>query len=319
MTTTMTAIELSACLRAYGLHPNGAARPLPGGYVGTSAVVTTSQGPVVVKRLGARFDPARIQLAAQAHLHAAQAGLAPQAVLTADGQLTAVIDGASYLLTEYVEAAEPPVRNDLARALAKLHVHLDSFRPASRCTDFVELSDPPAVGLERLLRPSCTPAVRKAVGQRLDSLAKYGLAPHVASSLPRSWIHGDARPDNLLAAHPSGRHLFIDFDQVSRFPRPYEIARAFITTVSPSFSPQELRSAFLLYFGAYQEVAPISAADRALMTDLYITVQAAETRSFTTPEGEVRGMRDFTRARHQQLAWVVRHRDLLHATAEEAT
>ncbi|MFD0059641.1 phosphotransferase [Streptomyces sp. NPDC056690] len=319
MTTTMNEKELSACLHSYGLKPLGTARTLPGGHVGTTALVPTGQGPpLVVKRLGQRFDLARVQLSAEAHRHAALADLAPRPLYTTDGHLTACLDGASYLLTEYVEAAEPPVRSDLAHALAKLHTHFDVFRPDSDCTDFMELPEPPVAGLEELLRQTRDTATRSAVDRRLRILAKYGLKARFTSALHRSWVHGDAGPDNLLTARPSDRPLFIDFDQVSRFPRPYEIARAFIATVTTPMSPQELRSAFHRYLGAYQAITPISASDRSLMTDLYITVQAAETRSFTTPEGEVRGMRDFTLARHRQLAWIVRHRDLLHGVAEEA-
>ncbi|MFC9670020.1 phosphotransferase [Streptomyces sp. NPDC056949] len=318
MTTIMNEKELSACLHSYGLKPFGTARALPGGHVGSTALVPTDQGPLVVKRLGARFDLARVQLSAEAHRHAALAGLAPRSLYTSDGHLTAFLDGASYLLTEYVEAAEPPARNDLAHALAKLHAHFNVFRPDSDCTDFIELPEPPASGLEEVLRQTRDTAVRGAVDRRLRILAKYGLKAHFTTALPLSWIHGDAGPDNLLTARAPGRPLFIDFDQVSRFPRPYEIARAFIATVTSPMSPQELRSAFHRYLGAYQAITPISAEDRSLMTDLYIMVQASETRSFTTPEGEVRGMRDFTLARHRQLAWIVRHRDLLHDTAREA-
>ncbi|MEV0093695.1 phosphotransferase [Streptomyces sp. NPDC050738] len=292
---------------------------MPGGHVGTSAMVATGQGLVVVKRHSARFGLDRIQLAAEAHRHAALAGLAPQPLTTASGQLTAFVDGTSYLLTEYIEAAEPPTRNDLAQTLAALHAHFECLQPASRCPDFVQLPNPPTAGLERVLKHTTAPAVREAVVWRWDILTKHGLAPRVTSALRHHWIHGDASPDNLLMLRTPARRSFIDFDQVSRFPRPYEIVRAFLATVDTRISPPELRSSFRHYLDAYQVVLPLHAADRAVMIDLYITVQAAETRTFTTPEGEVRRMRDFTHARRQRLTWLIRNRDLLHDTAEEVT
>ncbi|MGW3493141.1 phosphotransferase [Streptomyces sp. NPDC001020] len=310
--------ELTACLRKYGLQARRAARPLPGGHVGSTVVVPTSQGPLAVKRFGGRFDAARTRLAAEAHQFAAIAGLAPPVRLTLSGQLTTEINDATYMITEYIDPACPPELTDFAAALATLHVRLEGFRPGGRCTDFLELSGPPALGLERVLRRTQDKACREVIEWRLRILADYGLGSQTVATTHRSWIHGDARPDNLLTTTcTAGRHLFIDFDQVSRFPRPYEVVRGYVASVGPELPAHLLDSTFRSYLSAYHAIMPISAADRALMVDLYVTVQAAETRTFTTPEGEIRGMHAFARARHQQLTWIIEHRDLLRRVAEE--
>ncbi|MGX1668575.1 phosphotransferase [Streptomyces sp. NPDC055400] len=313
----MGAEELSACLRRYGLRASGPARPLAGGHVGVTTVVPTDQGSLAVKRFGRRFDTVRTRLAAQAHQHAALAGLAPQLRRSPDGHLTAEINGATYMLAEYIHAAQPPGLTDFAAALAALHTRLDSFRPGGRHTDFLELSDPPAAGLEHVLRQTQDKALREVVNWRLRILAEFGLGAQAVASAPKRWVHGDARLDNVLARHTPEQHLFIDFDQVSRFPRPYEVMRAYVASVSPELPAPLLDSTFRSYLSAYQAVMPIPAAERALMIDLYITVQAAETRTFTTPEGEVRDMSAFAHARHQQLMWITEHRDLLRTVAEE--
>lgn len=314
----MDAEELTACLRQYGLQALQAAQPLPGGHVGSSVVVPTSQGPLAVKRFGGRFDATRTRLAAEAHQFAAIAGLAPPVRLTLSGQLTTEINDATYMITEYIDPACPPEPTDFPVVLAALHARLEDFRPGSLCTDFLELSDPPALGLERVLRQTQDQACREVIEWRLRILADNELGSQAVAATQRSWIHGDARPDNLLTtARTAGRHLFIDFDQVSRFPRPYEVVRGYVASAGPELPAHLLESTFRSYLSAYHAVMPISAAERALMVDLYITVQAAETRTFTTPEGEIRGMHAFARARHEQLTWIVKHRDLLRGVAEE--
>ncbi|MFF3354133.1 phosphotransferase [Streptomyces sp. NPDC002917] len=318
MTTTMGATELSACLRQYGLQASGPARLLPGGHVGQSAVVPTAQGLVVVKRCNRRFDPARVQLAAQAHQHAARAGLAPPLRLTRDGQWTAQVDDVTYTVAEYVDHAERAGPAAFASALAALHSHFDGFSPQGPCADFLQLPDPPAADLERIRRQTDDAASREAIDWRIKILVEFGLDAQLLAAVPRRWGHGDARPDNLLITRSPDRRLFIDFDQVSRFPRPYEIVRAFMACISPRLSAHVLGSTFRDYLNAYHAVAPIPATDRAIMIDLYITVQAAETRTFTTPEGEIRGMPAFARARHQQLTWIIEHSGLLRRVAEEA-
>ncbi|WP_181792682.1 phosphotransferase [Streptomyces sp. WELS2] len=318
MTTIMGATELSACLHQYGLQAGGPARRLPGGHVGQSAVVPTAQGLVVVKRCNRRFEKARVQLVAQAHQHAARAGLAPPLRLTYDGQWTAQVDDAMYTVTEYVDHAEQAGPTVFASALAALHNHFESFSPQGRCEDFLQLPDPPAADLERIRRQTDDAASRQAIDWRMKILTEFGLDAQSLAAVPRSWVHGDARPDNLLITRSPDRRLFIDFDQVSRFPRPYEIVRAFVACISPQMSSHLLGSTFREYLNAYHTIAPIPATDRAIMIDLYITVQAAETRTFTTPQGEIRGMPAFARARHQQLTWITEHRDLLRGVAEEA-
>ncbi|WP_164784877.1 phosphotransferase [Streptomyces griseoviridis] len=318
MTTAIGATELSACLHQYGLQANGPARLLPGGHVGQSAVVPTAQGLLVVKRCNRRFDPARVQLAAQAHQHAARAGLAPPLRLTRDGRWTAQVDDATYTVAEYVDHAKQAGPAAFAAALAALHNHLESFSPQSPCADFLQLPDPPGADLERVRRQADDAASREAIDWRIAILAEFGLDAQSLAAVPRSWVHGDARPDNLLIARSPDRRLFIDFDQVSRFPRPYEIVRAFMACISPGLSADLLVSTFRDYLNAYQAVAPIHATDRAIMIDLYLTVQAAETRTFTTPEGEIRGMPAFARARHQQLTWFIEHSGLLRGVAKEA-
>ncbi|GGU43898.1 phosphotransferase [Streptomyces violascens] len=317
MTTTMDAEELSACLSQYGLRARGPARPLPGGHVGVTVVVPTGQGPLAVKRFSGHFDTARAQLAAQAHQHAAQAGLAPPLRQTPNGQLTTELNGATYMLTEYIHAVQPSGRADFAAALAALHTRLESFRPGGPCADFLELSDPPTAGLERVLRQTPDKARREVVNWRLRILAECGLGAQAVASVPKRWVHGDARPDNVLTTPTPEQHLFIDFDQVSRFPQPYEVVRAYVASVSPGLAAPLLASTFRSYLSAYQAIRPISAADRALMIDLYITVQAAETRTFTTSEGEVRDMSAFAHTRHQQLIWITEYCDVLRTVAEE--
>lgn len=314
----MGTTELSTCLRQYGLQASGPARLLPGGHVGQSAVVPTAQGLLVVKRFNRRFDPARVQLAAQAHQHAARAGLAPPLRLTRDGHRTAHVGDATYTVAEYADhavRAGPPV---FASALAALHSHFESFSPQGRCADFLQLPDTPTADLERIRRHTDDAASREAIDWRIQILAEFGLDAQSLAAVPRSWVHGDACPDNLLITHSPDRRLFIDFDQVSRFPRPYEIVRAFMACISPELPARLLGSTFRRYLNAYHAVAPIPASDRAIMIDLYLTVQAAETRTFTTPEGEIRGMPAFARARHQQLTWIIEHSGLLRRFAEEA-
>ncbi|WP_042156749.1 phosphotransferase [Streptomyces lydicamycinicus] len=318
MTTTMGAAELSACLRQYGLQVSGPARLLSGGHVGQSAVVPTAQGLLVVKRCNRRFDPARVQLAAQAHQHAARGGLAPPLRLTRDGQWTAQVEDATYTVAEYVDHAERAGPAGFASALAALHNHFEGFSPQGRCPNFIQLPDPPAADLERIRRQTDDAASQEAIEWRIKILAEFGLEAQSLAAAPRSWVHGDARPDNLLITRGPDRRLFIDFDQVSRFPRPYEIVRAFMACISPRLSAHLLCSTFRDYLNAYHAVAPIRATDRAIMIDLYLTVQAAETRTFTTPQGEIRGMPAFARARHQQLTWIIEHRGLLRRVAEEA-
>lgn len=314
----MGTTELSACLSQYGLRASGPARLLPGGHVGQSAVVPTAQGLLVVKRFNRRFDPARVQLAAQAHQHAARAGLAPLLRLTRDGHRTAQVEDDTYTVAEYVDDAEQAGPAGFASALAALHSHFEGFSPQGRCADFLQLSKPPAADLERIRRQTEDAASRDEIDWRIQILAEFGLDAQSLAAVPRSWVHGDARPDNLLITRSPDRRLFIDFDQVSRFPRPYEIVRAFMSCISPRLSAHLLRSTFRDYLNAYHAVAPIPACDRAIMIDLYITVQAAETRTFTTPEGEIGGMPAFARARHEQLTWIIEHSGLLRRVAEEA-
>ncbi|GAA3744628.1 phosphotransferase [Salinactinospora qingdaonensis] len=307
--------EVSACLRQYGRRLCGAVRRLPGGHVGQVNVVPTENGPLVAKRFGSRFTPERIELAAQAHHHAARAGLAPPLCLTRSGRRIAHVEDATYLVTEYIYHAQQAGLTCLGSALAALHRCLDHFIPDQDCADFLQLPTPPTADLKRLRQQICDTTIRDAIDWRIHILETYGLDAQAMATLSCGWVHGDARLENLVAADPN-RPLFVDFDQVSRFPRPYEIVRAFVTSIPPGMSAPD--SAFRTYLDAYHRIRSIEATDRAVMIDLFITVQAAESRTFTTTQDEVRGMSAFARARHHQLTWVIDHRARLRRIAEEA-
>ncbi len=314
MSTPTETAEVSACLHQYGQRLCGPVRRLSGGHVGQVNVVPTKNGPLVAKRFGSRFTPERAELAAQAHNHAARSGLAPPLFLTRTGRRTAQVKDAIYLVSEYVDHAQQTGLTCLGSALAALHLCLDHFIPDQDCADFLQLPTPPAADLRRLRQQTRDTTIRDAIDERIHTLETYGLDEQAMAPLPREWVHGDARVENLLAAD-SNQPVFVDFDQVSRFPRPYEIVRAFVTSAPAGMSEPD--SAFRAYLDAYHRIRPIEATERAVMIDLFITVQAAESRTFTTTQDEVRGMLAFARVRHNQLTWVIEHRDRLRGIAEE--
>jgi Ser/Thr protein kinase RdoA (MazF antagonist) len=209
----------------------------------------------------------------------------------------------------------------LAAALGALHQVLAGFAPAigEDCPDFVTVPDPPAAGLEQLLRDPAHERSGSLITRRLEVLRAAGPAAGALLAGPRTWIHGDARPANHLAAPDGNPGLFIDFDQASRFPRAYEVLRAFFAT-SPAPGTAGLRAALREFFAAYDRSgSPLTRAERAGMAGLYVTVQAAETRTFTTTADEVRGMAAYAAARNRHLEWLAAHRGHLDAIIQEDT
>jgi Ser/Thr protein kinase RdoA (MazF antagonist) len=307
--TTSPLPELSACLLDYGLSADGPVRPLAGGNVSRAWMVPTARRPVAVKRFAARFDAARVSLAVAAHQHAAIAGLAPPLLRNSRGELLSQTAGGRFIVTEYVASADRADPLTFAAALADLHNRLASFVPIADCPGFLELPDPPQARLEELRGQRSQARNAEMIERRLRILHAVGLDAPTRAGLGQPWVHGDARPDNLLLAQDSGRRLFIDFDQVSCFPRSYELLRSFFACIRPELSATDLPGADLPaqlrgFLAVYHAKAPLPAAERAIMIDFYLTVQAAESRTFTTRSADVQGMPAFAQARHS-------HRDTL--------
>jgi Ser/Thr protein kinase RdoA (MazF antagonist) len=315
----VTARIAAAVIARHGLAPASRPEPLHGGTVSSTWLLPTRQGPVVARQLAARFSPARARLAAAVHHRAAQAGMAPRLLPARDGELLSVDgDGRAWIVMRHAPGAQvgPPA---LAAALGALHEALAGFAPArgEDCTDFVTVPDPPAAGLEQLLRDPAHERSAGLITRRLEVLLAAGPAAGALLAGPRTWIHGDARPANHLAAPGGSPGLFIDFDQASRFPRAYEVLRAFFAT-SPPLDPARLRAALQEFLAAYdRHGSPLTHAERAGMASLYVTVQAAETRTFTTADGEVRGMAAYAAVRHRHLEWLAAHRGQLDAIIQE--
>jgi Ser/Thr protein kinase RdoA (MazF antagonist) len=312
----MTA-DIDACLRLFGLAVNGPVFPVHGGRVGHNVVAPTAQGPVVVKLCSARFESDRIRLATAAHEHAASAGLAPRLFHTLDGELFSDCAGKRTIVAEFIEPAPLPGLVAFASALADLHRHFESFAPAEPyARDFLQLPEPPNAGLTRLYGQESQKTNAAHIAHRLHLLQTVGLGTKDISGLSRPWIHGDAHPGNLLATKEASLILFTDFDQVSRFPRSYELLRAFFAFLGPDPDPRDAGRELRAYVAAYEANTPLTTTERAMMIDFFLTVQAAETRTFTTSATEVRGMPAYAEARHRRLAWLVDHHDALRRALE---
>ncbi|MGH3249429.1 MAG: phosphotransferase [Trebonia sp.] len=317
----MTARLTAAILARHGLDPAGPPEPLHGGTVSSTWLLPTDQQPVVARQLATRFGLARARLAAAVHQRAALAGLAPSLLPAGDGGLVSVDgDGHAWIVMRHVPGG-PSSPAALAAGLGALHEALAGLAPGSGedCPDFVAVPDPPAAGLEQLLRDPAHERSAGLVERRLEVLRASGPGADALLAGPRTWIHGDARPANHLAAPGGSTGLFIDFDQASRFPRAYEVLRAFFAT-SPPLDTAGLRAALREFLAAYERGGrPLTHAERAGMASLYVTVQAAETRTFTTGGGEVRGMAAYAAARHLHLEWLAAHRGQLDAIIGEDT
>jgi Ser/Thr protein kinase RdoA (MazF antagonist) len=310
-----------AVLARHGLAPAGPAAPLPDGAVSRAWLLPAGGGLVVARQYAARFGPARARLAAAVHQHAARAGLAPALLPARDGGLvTTAGDGRAWIVMRHAPGTSAGPAT-LAAALGALHEALADFTPADGedCPDFVSVSVPPRARLEQLLGDPAHEHSAGLIARRLEVLraAEPGAAGLLAGD--RTWIHGDARPANLLAVPGGGRGLFIDFDQASRFPRAYEVLRAFFAA-APPLDHGGLRGALRAFLAAYDRSGtPLGSAERAGMASLYVAVQAAETRTFTSVGGEVRGMAAYAAARHRHLEWLAAHRGQLDATIQEDT
>lgn len=305
----MTARIAAAVIAERGLAPAGPPTLLHGGTVSSTWLQPTGQGPAVARQLAARFGPARARLAAAVHHRAALAGLAPSLLPAGDGGLVSVDgDGRAWIVMRHAPGG-PAGPAALAAGLGSLHEALAGFAPASGedCADFIAVPDPPAAGLEQLLSDPAHERSAGLIKRRLEVLRAAGPGAAALLAGPRTWIHGDARPANHLAAPGGSPGLFIDFDQASRFPRAYEVLRAFFAT-SPPLGATGLRAALREFLAAYDcGGRPLTPAERAGMASLYVTVQAAETRTFTTAGGEVRGMAAYAAARHRHLEWLAAH------------
>jgi len=320
MNAPITPAELRACLDRYALRVLQQPHALSHGTVSRVSLAQTQHGPVVVKRHSGRFEPAQIHLALEAHAHACAHDLAPPLLTTAEGQRAVLLGPFWYSVTEYAETVQSAADDHrvLGRAVAALHTCLSQFTPTNEGTAGVlQLHQDPIAVLRRIQADRAAGSqIHDEIDWRVSILQKAGLAAEELAACPREWVHGDVRSENLLAAGSPGRWWFIDFDQISRFPRPYEIVRAFAASFRTSARIAFARQ-FAEYLAAYRDVRPIPAHESAQMIDLYITVQAGETRTFTTPEGEVRGMADYARTRRQLLTWIVKHRDELTAAARQ--
>ncbi|MDO7411997.1 phosphotransferase [Acinetobacter baumannii] len=93
-------------------------------------------------------------------------------------------------------------------------------------------------------------------------------------NLTRQWIHGDFRVNNLVLNYNDGfrRLKIIDFDNVSIFPRVYEVVRAFMCTIINDKFPRDIFFLFSKYLDAYENVFPLSLIERELLIKVYIWV-----------------------------------------------
>lgn len=154
------------------------------------------------------------RLVAAVHHRATRAGLAPRLLPARGGGLVSVAgDGREWTVMLHAPGA-PAGPAVLAARLGALHEALAGFTPASGedCPDFVTVPDPPRAGLERLLRDPAHERSASLIARRLEALRAAAPAAGALLAGPRTWIHGDARPANHLAAPGGSPSLFIDFD-----------------------------------------------------------------------------------------------------------
>ena len=127
-------------------------------------------------------------------------------------------------------------------------------------------------------------------------------------TLEMQWIHGDVRPRNLLTCKQ--RLCLVDYDQVSRFPRVYEVMRAFVKCSPRTLDPSAQGRWLERYLKAYTQEHPVRGRDLALMLDFYRWVLLSETRTFEEAVRGIAGAREHLRERMDTVEWL--ERTLIH-------
>ncbi len=208
------------------------------------------------------------------HLRGATAVAVPRVVTTVAGCAVASIgsDAVSYPLrvVSYVPGVPladagigPAVAAEFGARLAELDRDLGGFEAAGPAPES-PWDMQRAAELRGLLSHIDDAALRHLVGGTIDRFAKMALP--ALERLPRQAIHGDANPENVLVAAPSGPVSgFIDFGDSVLAPRIVDVAIAASYLRAPASDPLRLLRPFL---EGYVSIAPLTEDERALLPAL---------------------------------------------------
>jgi homoserine kinase type II len=209
--TTLSAARLAALIREYDVGERVSAKGIAEGVSNSNWLIDTSQARFILTMYEARVDVADLPffLGLLDHL-AARGSPVPRTIHDRDGAAYRMVDGKAVALIEFlpgvsVDEASVPQARAVGEALARIHLDAADF-PARR---------PNSLALQQWhdLLSGCGQAGLRSIDPALPALVERELLYLTANwpqGLPRSVIHADLFPDNVLLLGDSVTGL-IDF------------------------------------------------------------------------------------------------------------
>jgi homoserine kinase type II len=208
--TLVPSETMSAFLACYGVGELVSAKGIAEGVENSNYLVDTTSGRFILTLYEKRVDAADLPFFMALLDHLADKGLpVPRALKDRDGQQIQELEGRPACLIEFLSGLSvthptPEQARATGAALGQMHVALADF----------EGERPNTLGLEgwRSLAERCGPnldAIAPGLGDRV-TYELHHLEAHWPAALPRSVIHADLFPDNVLMqnGHVTG---MIDF------------------------------------------------------------------------------------------------------------
>jgi len=263
---TLSADDVRAILRSFGIGSYEAHRSIPVGTINTNLRVEAG-GETLFLRVNEGKSREDVAREAAIVAHAAARGVptpAPRRAPTGDPFVLWPHDGTTQIVSLFPWVPGGTLRRDqvtpahaaaVGAALAHLHragADFSDHRPGRYEPDEIDRRLARVRGLGR-------PELAEAVAILTPELAALGGAR--ASELPLGLIHGDLFIDNVLYADQGPLTALLDFEQASWGRLAYDLA---VTTLAFAFGRDDFRPELTrALLDAYSAVRPPTAAERA--------------------------------------------------------
>lgn len=262
----------SEVLAAYGLEGASIARLETGSY-NIHFRVESGSGRLDLRHSNRPIDTLNLAYEAELLVHLRSRGflLAPELVLTRDGESNFWFRNDGWTLFRWMDAADLEPRPQMnsarieaaARTLAEFHIATGDFRPQARRGDWPIFSKPgewPERWADRVEK------LADHLGEDGDDLREFGRrsAQEISEvdfdQLPQTCCHGDYRPRNMRFANDEVAAVF-DLDTAMISTRLFDLGGA-VTRFSPlagtSSVPQTDVESGKLFLQTYHEVSPLT-------------------------------------------------------------
>ncbi len=265
----------------------------------------------ILKEFAIRFDERSIYPACECQKYLALFGLAPNVYYTKDMMLYCKIDKHFYFLSDKIEGTNIKSRNlskeiisCLGKFVASIHLRLSTMN--IHLEDYHTWFEVPNVERKKIEFKDLIASDISGYSfleEQYYYFLKFVSNKHLNFKFPFQFIHGDMHLNNIIMSLQNNDLKIIDFDQVSFFPRVYEIGRFLLTIINLEKDFHGNIKIFQIFFHAYTSIYPLSKDEKSGMFDYYYFCLISNVICYYK-EYEVKDNLKFVLERLQKMRWI---------------